>query len=446
MIHHSAVPSPGTLPPPGPAPGSIRRTAPARISGAVSALSAAALLLTGCMAPAGSPAGPASSGPPAAETPHGYVAGAAEAAEPQARLTAVSADGQVSVTDPADESVTELGTFPGVKAATGTGRFVFLSNPEDGTVHVVDAGGWTVNHGDHRHYYSAEPRVVGSINGPDPGSIASNDGRSAVFFGDGTVAVLDHEDLGAGTVTETRFTVAAHRGVAVPFGDSVLVSAAEPGAEHASAVGLYSADGRRAGITGARCPELEGHAVTRTGAVFGCADGALVITAGDSGAPVARHIPYPDTDDGAAPGVERARAFDHRPGSNELAAVAGTAGAWHFDAAAEAWQLLATPEPLLTAAAAGDGTRVLGLGTGGTLFALNTGPVPAVSPVDTSRHLLAGPAAPDTVPGLEIDPERAYINDEHSGSIVEIDYADGLRTARELDPGLPARLIVETGR
>ena len=50
------------------------------------------------------------------------------------------------------------------------------------------------------------------------------------------------------------------------------------------------------------------------------------------------------------------------------------------------------------------------------------------------------------MPGLEIDPERAYINDEHSGSIVEIDYADGLRTARELDPGLPARLIVETGR
>lgn len=446
MMHHSAVPSPALLPPPGPPPGSIRRIAPARISSSVFALSAAALLLTGCMVPAGSPAEPASSGPPATGTPHGYVAGAAEAAEPQARLTTVSADGHVSVTDPADESVTDLGRFPGVKAAAGTGRFVFLSNPEDGTVHVVDAGGWTVNHGDHRHYYSAEPRIVGSITGPEPGSIASNNGRSAVFFGDGTVAVLDHEDLGAGTVAETRFTVAAHRGVAVPFGDSYLVSVAEPGAERASAVGLYSADGRQTGITGAQCPELEGHAVTRTGAVFGCADGALVITAGNSGVPVARHIPYPATGDGPALGVERARAFDHRPGSNELAAVAGTAGAWHFDAAAETWQLLATPEPLVTAAAAGDGTRVLALGASGTLFALTTASAPEGSAADTSRHLLAGPITPGTVPDLEIDPERAYINDEQSGSIVEIDYADGLRTARELDPGQPARLIVETGR
>lgn len=434
-----------------PVPRPIPRPTPSRTRGTVSVLAAVSLLLTGCAAPLSGPASSTDSaqsiepGPTAETAPHGYVAGARETAEPQARLTAVSADGHVSVTDPADESVTELGSFPGAKAAVGAGRFVFLTYPENGRVRVVDAGGWTVNHGDHRHYYAADPRMVGSITGRNPESIVSNDGRSAVFFGDGTVAVLDDEDLGAGTVTETRFTVEAHRGVAVPFEDAFLVSVAEPGADRAAAVELYSADGRRTGIPGARCPDLEGHAVTRAGAVFGCEDGALVISAGSSGEPVARHIPYPVAGPGQALGAERARAFDHRPGSSELAAVAGTAGAWHLDPSAETWRLLATPEPLVTAAAAGDGARVLALGAGGTLFTLATG-ADGGGAVETSRQVLGGPIAPDTVPALEVDPERAYLNDELSGTIIEIDYADGLRTARELNSGRPARLLVETGR
>ena len=405
----------------------------------VCTLSAAALLLAGCGTdPVGSPDSPdlpSASGEGGAE-PHGYVAGAEEAAEPQTRLTAVGANGEVTVTDPAGGTVTEVGSFPGTAAAAGTDRFVFLSNPGDGTVQIVDSGGWTVPHGDHKHYYTTEPGIVGSLSGEDPGSVVSNDGHTAVFFGDGTVRTLDHADLADGTVADTGFTVPAHTGTAVPFNGAFLVSRAEPGADTASGVDVYDAGGQRTELPGAQCPELDGHAVTRTGVVFGCADGALLVTA-DAGNLTAAHLPYPAD---VPAGAERARAFNARPGSSELAAVAGTAGAWHLDAAAGTLRLLPTEEPLAAAAAAGDGVRVLALDRSGSLLSLNTadGALEASTP-------LAGPPAKGSVPVLEIDPERAYVLND-AGAVLEIDYADGLRTAREIDAGMSARLLVETGR
>ena len=428
---------------------SLCTSPPLRLAGAVGA---AALLLAGCASPAGGipsggiPSGDPGSGPAAEAVPHGYVAGAQEAAEPQTRLTAVSAAGEVSVTDPATETVTRIGSFPGISAASGTDRYVFLANEEDGTVRIVDSGGWTVPHGDHRHYYSTEPRLVGSITGERPGRIVSSEGHTAVFFGDGTVTTLDHEDLAAGDVAGTSFSAAPHQGVAVPFAGSFLVSVAGDGqgsdAAPGTAVELSSSDGVRSSIPGAGCAELEGYAVTRAGVVFGCADGALLITGDRQAGITARHLPYPAQGTGLPAGTDRARSFDHRTGSAEVAAVAGTAGAWHLDLNTLTWQLLAAGEPLAGAAAAGDGAHVLAVGRSGSLISLDT----AAAAVKTSRPLSAGPLAPDAEPVLEINPERAYIVDEAAGTVLEIDYADDLRTARTLDAGLPVRLLVETGR
>lgn len=406
-------------------------------------VSAAAMLLAGCgTVPANIPSpaestGSAASGADGSE-PHGHVPGAEEAAEPQARLTAVGSGGEVTVTDPVSGTVTALGTFPGTAAAAGTDRFVFLGNPQDGTVVIVDSGGWTVPHGDHKHYYSAPPAVVGSISGERPGAVVTNDGHTAVFFGDGTVSAVDHADLAEGTVAPTSFTVSAHRGAAVPFEGNYLVSRAEPGADLASGVGLYRADGTEVPLHGAECAELEGHAVTRTGVVFGCADGALVVTS-DAGRITAGHIRYPAF---VPADAGRAHAFDARSGSTELAAVAGTAGAWHLDTATGAWRLLATPEPLAAAAAAGDGARVLALGNSGSMLSLMI----TDGALEGRTSPLAGPPpANSSAPALEIDPERAYVIGE-AGTVLEIDYADGLRTARVLDTGVSARLLVETGR
>ena len=64
------------------------------------------LLLAGCgsdpaeVAPATDSTRTAAAGSTEQAEPHGYVAGAEEAAEPQARLTAVGPGGEVTVTDP----------------------------------------------------------------------------------------------------------------------------------------------------------------------------------------------------------------------------------------------------------------------------------------------------------------------------------------------------------
>lgn len=408
-------------------------------------VSAAALLLTACgtgpeagTSPAESAAAETASGGPGGTEPHGYVPGAEEAAEPQARLTAVGPGGEVTVTDPVSGTVTAVGTFPGTASAAGSDRFVFLGNPQQDAVVIVDSGGWTVPHGDHKHYYSAPPAVVGTITGENPGAVVTNGGSTAVFFGDGTVTAVDHADLAEGTIAPTSFTVGAHRGAAVPFEGSYLVSRSDPGAELASGVGLYGADGKELPLPGADCAEPEGHAVTRTGVVFGCADGALLVTS-DAGRITAAHLPYPAA--GVPADAGRAHSFDARPGSTEVAAVAGTAGAWHLDTATGTWRLLATDEPLAAAAAAGDGARVLALGNSGSMLSL----LVADGALEASTAPLTGPSADTPAPALEINPERAYVLNE-AGAVLEIDYADGLRTARELDTDVSARLLVETGR
>lgn len=96
--------------------------------------------------------------PPPPATPHGYVEGAEETAEAQSRLVLADENGAVRVLDLITEEVTELGPVDGVDAIRGDGRYAHLTDGD--TVHVVDSGGWMVDHGDHVHYYRTDPRVV----------------------------------------------------------------------------------------------------------------------------------------------------------------------------------------------------------------------------------------------------------------------------------------------
>jgi hypothetical protein len=108
---------------------------------------AAVVLLAGCAAEE-----------PPPPVPHGYVAGAEETAEAQSRLVLADESGAVRVLDLITEEVTELEPVDGVEAIRGDGRYAYLTTGDG--VHVVDSGGWTVDHGDHVHYYRAEPRTV----------------------------------------------------------------------------------------------------------------------------------------------------------------------------------------------------------------------------------------------------------------------------------------------
>lgn len=418
------------------------------------AVAAAAAVMAGCAA---DPA-------PAAKTevPHGYVEGAEETAEAQTRLVLADAGtGAVRVLDLITEEVTELDPLPGVTAAAGDGRYAYLSAP--GTVRVADAGAWMVDHDDHVHYYRTAPGIRGELAAPSgtasaesaptgtasaeavptgtasaegvPSGTASVQGASAVPPGavvsaaadravavlnaGGTATVLDRTALDAGRVPDP-VTVP---GIALPVDGAI--AAVDPGTGQ---VQLRERDGSVRRAVAEPCPEPRGAAVTRRGAVFGCATGALVI-AGET----ARTIPYPP---GTAP-EDRATTFTQRPGSSTLTAPAGDRGLWLLDVARGTWTRFDTG-PVTAAATAGEGTPVLALGPDGVLRALD----PATGAEQARRQL----TTPGAAARIAVDTTRAYLTDPERRIVYEIDYLDALRVAREFPLDIAPTHLAQAGR
>ncbi|OZM77561.1 hypothetical protein CFP66_35475 [Pseudonocardia sp. MH-G8] len=371
---------------------------------------------------------------PAPEAPHGYVAGAEETAEVQSRLVVADAAGAVRVLDLATEEVVEAGRVDGVGSVTGDGRHAYLAS-DDGSVRIVDSGSWTVDHGDHTHYYRAAVREVGSVPGADPVAVHADQAVTALALADGTVALLDRARLDEGAVVElATIPRTPHRGPAVPYEGHVLASVAEPGQQFGSGVAVHDRAGAPVATIDEPCPALEGAAVTRRGVVFGCADGALLVS-GSDGAFAGEKIPYPQ----AVTADERVREFRHRPGSALLTARAGEAGIWALDVTARTWTRHDTG-PVAAVNSAGAGTALLTLTADGVLHALD----PASGAELAATPLLTAPVAPGV--RIEVDTSRAYVNDPAAGVIHEIDYADALRVARTFDLGGTPSRMVETGR
>ncbi|MGK5532197.1 hypothetical protein, partial [Streptomyces sp. URMC 129] len=362
--------------------------------------------------------------------PHGQVAGAEEAGEPQPRLVVAGAEtGTVGVLDLITGEFTGTGTVEGVTDIGGDGRFAYVT-AGDGSVHIVDGGAWTVDHGDHSHYYRAPARLVGAVPGRAPAGAHGGSSAAAVTSGDGTVTLVDREALEAGTLTEAgSFGVDDPSGAAaVPLAEHVVVAAAD------GAVEVRGADGEPVAALDEPCPRPEGEAATPYGVVLGCADGALLVT-GEGDTFTGEKIAYPEQ------AADRAREFTHRSGSATLAAVAGERGVWTLDVSGRAWAFVATG-PVLAANAPGDGATLLTLTADGVLHAFDTG-----TGEETARTpLLAGPPPDGTAPVIEIDAARAYVNDPAAGAVHEIDYRDDLRIARTLELGFAPAHMVETGR
>ncbi|MEU6130332.1 hypothetical protein ABZ805_14270 [Saccharopolyspora sp. NPDC047091] len=384
------------------------------------ALAAAlALATTACGAPAEAP-------PP---VPHGYVAGAEESAEAQSRLVVADATtGAVRVLDLLTEEVVALAPVPGVSAISTDGRHAYLSG--DRGTHVVDSGSWMVDHGDHVHYYRAEIRDAGELAGP--AVAAHGDPKvSAVSTQDGRVTLLDRAALDEGTARPTGEVPVAPGTAAVPY-ETHLVAADADGT-----VRVLDRAGKPTATVEPRCPEPAGTALTRRGVVFGCADGALLVTEEDD-AFHGEKIPYPR----AVGDDERARDFRQRPGSATLAARAGDRGTWSLDVGDRAWTYLETG-PVVAVNAVGEGGPLLALTADGVLHAHDpeTGAQTAETRV-TAR--LVDPTGPPPV--ILVDTSRAYVNDVGTGTVHEIDYNDSLRQARRFDLGGQATHVVETGR
>jgi len=415
--------------------------------------------------------------------PHGYVEGARELQEPQLRLVALDGD-VLSALDPASGDIVELasgGSLGDASSLTTDGRHLFAATP-DGRLTVVDGGAWTVPHGDHSHYYLADPRVVaepedladlgvetGTGSGSGAGSGSDEAGASeggpqevraassasltaASWPATGAGLVLDGDALADGELDVVGRTEGTpHDGVLVPLGDQLIASVVSDGADAsgpaspvlADTVVVTTAEGEPVDGLEEPCPALRGSAATRVGVVVGCADGAVLATADSVGDVTLERIPYPV---GTA-ASDVATSFQARPGRPAVASVAGTRGAWLLDTRARSWTLIETPEPLLRATAVGDSDdTVVAVDTSGRVVVLSPEGVLARTEPLVAADLVAGADGPELPAGvvLEVDASRSYVNSPSAGVVHEIDHADSARVARTLP--LPGRLVVETGR
>ncbi|MCK0176867.1 zinc ABC transporter permease AztB [Mycolicibacterium sp. F2034L] len=377
---------------------------------------AGVLLVTGC---AGSPTPP----------PEGHddvaVEGARELDGPATALVIVDpSTGDTAVYDAVDEVETRIGSYGPVTAMSGDGRFAYLRTGD--TTTIVDAGVWTFDHGDHYHYFATEPQLVGTLDVPTV-SVAAGNSVVAAETDTRTIALIDREKLGERAIEPAAdLSVAADVVAAVPYG-SRLVTVDESG--RLQVVG----EGGVSGL-GGDCADPSWASPTRRAVVFGCSTGAVRVTGGDGDLTVTA-IPYPY--ETPLPRPER---MDHRDRADVFAGVSPE-GVWLLDSRQRTWTVLPLPSAV-AANTAGDGT-VLVLDRDGTLAAFDVG---------TRAEVARVPLFPGTVPVdgpppvIEIDSDRAYVNNAAAREIYEIDYADGLRISRTLRTEVAPGLMVESGR
>ncbi|WP_280507193.1 zinc ABC transporter permease AztB [Nocardia flavorosea] len=359
---------------------------------------------------------------PAESVPHGYVEGAEESASAQPRLVIADRDsGAVRLLDVVTEEITDVEPIPGVTGIAGDGRYAYLAAGDATT--VVDSGSWVVDHGDHVHYYRAQPRRVGVVDG-SVRSAHSDPVVSAAVLDTGSTVPADRAALDEG---ELR-TGPAVKGVAVPYGGHLLV--VSPGSAQ---IEVRTREDEPVETLTPQCPDPGGYTVTRRGAVFSCGDGALLVTERDDRF-TAEKLPYPAGTTGSVTD------FHHRPGSDVLVAVRESL-LLVLDIARRSWRPIETG-PVTAATTAGAGTAILALTPDGVLHAYD----PATG-AETAHHpVLSAPVDPAAAPVLLVDSERAYLNDPARREVHEIDYADDLRVARTFSFDIDPDLMVETGR
>ncbi|CAN5517540.1 hypothetical protein BH10ACT9_BH10ACT9_30630 [soil metagenome] len=381
--------------------------------GAVVAVAVAALTACGSTPPA----------PPAPEVDQaGKTGNAEELAEPPTRLVVVeSGTGATSVYDVIDETETPLGEFGPVDALAGDGRFGYLMGEH---TTVVDSGAWTFDHGDHDHYYVASPAPVGEIDSAVQAVTAAT-ATVALRDGDGRVHLVDRNLLADGQINVDR-EVAGVR-AAAPFGDAVLL-AFETGELHIRQAGGESRP------LGDRCEQATGTVLTRRAVFFGCRDGAVRIS-GDHSDVQTTTIVFPPEGPPGSPGP-----LGHS-GRDGILVLLDEDRIWTLDSTRLAWSQVPVPG-VIAAGSAGDGA-VLALGRDGVLrsFEVSSGHQIA------ELRLFDGRVSDEfAVPALEIDADRAYVNDAAAGVVYEIDYRGQMRVARTLDTDVRPDLMVETGR
>ena len=385
-------------------------------------VAASACLAAGCTN--GAPPAPPET-PSAENHDEVVIEGAREIAGPLTKLVLVDpVTGDTAVYDAVDEVETWIGSYGPVKSISGDGRFAYLQATDLTT--IVDAGAWTFDHGDHYHYFATEPTRVGTLELPVADVSASNS-IVAARTGAGAVELLDREKLGGQTVEPPDgLAVGDDVTAAVPYG-SRIVTVTDTGRMQ-----VIGDDGPT--TLNGKCPNPSWSLPTRRAVVFGCGTGAVRVTGGSRDLTVTV-MPFPPD----AP-AQRPAAMDHRDRADVVAGVSmGTV--WVLDSSQRSWTLIPVVDAVATNTA-GDGT-VLVLHRDGTLgtFDVRTG-------TETARVPLFAGSVPEQGPQpvIDIDSDRAYVNNAVNREVYEVDYADGLRIARTLRTEVTPGLMVQAGR
>ncbi|MGD6747198.1 hypothetical protein ACOKM3_35825 [Streptomyces sp. BH106] len=408
-------------------------------------LALTALLAAGCAAQEDNDPKRAASSPSA--TPHGYVEGAKEGAEQQSRLVLNDpGSGSTRVLDLITGKVTKTDNVTGAADLATDGRFGYLH--ASGATHVLDGGSWTVDHGDHVHYYRAAIRDVGELPVGEGALVRSDAAVTAVTGKGGRTVLYDRGKLEKGDIARTRTLPGTVKGPVVPYREHLL---ALTGKGDAAKLTVFDRKGKRVAAPDAECEKPKGDAVTRRGVVFGCAEGALLVRE-ESGKFTAESTPYETESTPYEPGsgphekglpdTERAAEFRQRPGSDTLTAPAGDDSVWVLDVGERAWTRVETG-PVVAANTAGEGAPLLVLETDGRLhgYDIKTG-----KETTRTEKLLTGKPHTRNAPVVEVDRSRAYVNDPYGKRVFEVDYNDDLRIARTFDLDVEPVLMAETGR
>lgn len=174
------------------------------------------------------------------------------------------------------------------------GRHAWLTQPDAGLVQLFDTGLIAEDHGDHVVVAFGEPALMATrLTGERPSHFNMGGDRVALFW-DGTGISTIHETAAvaagdAAPLAKIETGAPAH-GVAVPVGDSIIVSTAPEGEGLPDALRLFGPDG--AEIMAIGCTDLHGEGKAGAYIAVACTDGLAVFDT--SARPVAaRFIPYP---------------------------------------------------------------------------------------------------------------------------------------------------------
>ncbi|GAA4661880.1 lipoprotein [Streptomyces chumphonensis] len=303
------------------------------------------------------------------------------------------------------------------------------------STHLIDSGAWTVDHGDHVHYYRAAIRELGDIPGGSEARMHGDSAVTAVTDGEGRALLYDRDELEDGRIGSPRTLPGTHAGPVLPYAEHLLTFTERDGTTR---LAVLDREGDPVESPRAACDRPRGAAVTGRGAVLGCADGVLLVGERD-GAFTAEKISYGED----VPAAQRAVGFRQRPGSDTLTAPAGTDAVWVLDVTERTWTRVETG-PVVAVGTAGEGSPLLVLETDGALHGYDIGSgeeVARTEPLLTGEHR----AGTDGGPVIEVDRNRSYLNDPRGRRVYEIDHDDDLRVARTFDVDIEPHLMAETG-